>query len=501
MTPDGPEAGTTPAIPAQRAPADPPQQTGGASAGRTGAAGAGGGPQPGSWAAADPPPVGWTPALEPHPAAVRRGRVRSVVVASVAASAVLLAGLVVLRPDAKRGVAADAAPGTRLASAPAAVVSDYDRAVQALRDQSAALLRGDEAAWLGAVDPARAALRTRYRNMFRSLRALGVTRFDYRPGVEQPVRGDPGAVGLRVDTLFCFGSQMCPADAGSEWGRPPHLAHRLTLRPAGGRFVISEVAAGSDPDTRQPLPWENGELRFAHGDRVVVAAPPGQASRLSTVLKAADAAAAVDDRYATLLGVPQRRYRIFLAGEKQWRSWYGGEDNEWAIGLAVPLNMHGIDVVLRMKEMTSPLLLRLTLQHELAHVVTLTGAYRADAEEDTWLSEGVAEYIGWQPGSAVQSLRRSSVRWALHRSRPPTSMVPQPPGRNASDRAGDAFYGLSHLAAGCMAAKYGEPKLFAFVKLVLTADNEYDQAAREAFGVPFATVDRACLKWIRQRVG
>jgi hypothetical protein len=335
--------------------------------------------------------------------------------------------------------------------------------------------------------------------MFRSLRGLGVTRFGYRPGLGKPVKNDAAAVTFRVDSEYCYGPEMCPDIPGSDWQKPPHISQRLTLRPSGGRYVISEVAAAPQPDVRQPVPWENDELTLAQGRRVVVAAAAGQAKHLRTVLAAAEQAAAVDDRYAAMIGTTQTRYRIFLAGEKQWKSWYGGDDNAWAIGLAVPLNMRGIDVVLRMKEMDNPLVLRITLQHELGHVVTLSGAYRADAAEDIWLSEGIAEYIGWQPKAASGTLRRSSVRWAVNRGNPPKSMVPVQPGPDASDRAGDAFYGLSHFAADCMARKYGERKLFDFVRLVLTQDNEYDQAARDAYGVPFATVDKHCVKWIKQQ--
>jgi hypothetical protein len=412
----------------------------------------------------------------------------------------VLAGSLVLHPRDQRAPAAIAATSAAAApSAPAA--TPYDKAVAVLTAQSAALLRGDEGGWLAAVDSSRKSLRTQYSNMFRSLRALGVTSFEYQPGVAQPVKDDAAAVAFRVDVAYCFGPEMCPKDAATEWQKPPHITQRLTLRPAGTGYVIAEAASAAEKDEAEPAPWESGRLVFAQGRRVIVAAPPEQAKSLQRVLTVAEQAAAIDDRYAALIGTAQRKYRIYLAGEKQWKSWYGGEDAAWAIGLAIPLNMTGIDVLLRMKQMDDPLVMRVTLQHEMGHVVTLTGAYRADAAEDTWLSEGIAEYIGWKPRSAGGSLRKSSVRWLLHRSHPPTSMVPVQPGPNASDRAGDAFYGLSHYAADCMAHKYGEAKLFAFVRLVLAADNEYDQASRDALGVPFATVDKTCLKWIKQQVG
>ncbi|MCM4080326.1 hypothetical protein [Paractinoplanes hotanensis] len=410
---------------------------------------------------------------------------RRAILAVVAVGVLLLAtAVVVSRPTTRTAVAARSKPAT-----------PYEQAVAALNAQSAALLSGDEQGWLGAVD---APLKKRYRGMFRSLRALEVTRFDYRPGTEQKAGTK---LSFRTEISYCLGPDMCPGSAGSRWQEPPRIEQRLTLRPVGGRYVISAVAPGPSDDPRRPAPWENGELVALRGTRVTLIAAPGQRHHLAQVLPVAEAAAKVDDRFAALAGTSQSRYRIYLAGEAQWRSWYGGEGDNWAIGLAVPLNMHGIDVMLRMKSLAgNPVMLRVALQHELGHVVTLAGAYRADAAEDTWLSEGIAEYIGWSPMRAAETLRRHSVRWALNGGARARSMIPSQPGPDAPARAGDAFYGLSHLAVDCMARKYGDQKLFTFVRLVLAQDNEYDQAARDAYGVPFPAVDRACLKWIRQQV-
>jgi hypothetical protein len=146
--------------------------------------------------------------------------------------------------------------------------------------------------------------------------------------------------------------------------------------------VISKLAKAPEPDFHQPLPWENGRLVAVQGRRVTVLAPPEQARNLARVLPVAEQAAVVDDKFAALNHTPQDRYRIYLAGEKQWKSWYGGTGDEWAIGVSVPLNMYGTD----------------------------------------------------------------------------------------------------------------------FVRLVLTEDNSYDQAARDAYGTSFATVDRGCVAWIRSQV-
>ena len=445
-------------------------------------------------------PVGDQPAgaVLPVPGQVVAGR-RTKIVAGVAGLAVLVLVLILgvgaLR-SAKPRTAAAAAPSAVPASVSASAATPDDRAAAVFAAQSAALLRGDQAGFLATVGPS---LQGHYRDMYQGLRALGVTSFDYRPGVGQKVAGQPDAVRVTVDINYCFGAAMCPSGV-SGWGEPPQIEQLLTLEPVGGKFVISKLAKAPEPDFHQPLPWESGRLVAVQGKRVTVLAPPEQARNLARVLPVAEQAAVVDDRFAALNHTPQDRYRIYLAGEKQWKSWYGGTGDEWAIGVSIPLNMYGTDVVLRMKDLTDPLTLRVTLQHELGHVVTLDGAFRYDAAEDTWLSEGIAEYIGWWPKPARESFRLASVRWALNGRHRPTSMVPVEPGAKASLRAGDAFYGLSHFAVDCMAHKYGQTKLFNFVRLVLTEDNSYDQAARDAYGTGFATVDRGCVAWIRSQV-
>src|SRR5262249_18286147 len=153
----------------------------------------------------------------------------------------------------------------------------------------------------------------------------------YEPGVGQPVKGDATAVSMRVDLVYCFSDDMCPKSPATEWEKAPRIQQKLTMRPMGGRYVISAEALGPDPDFHQPTPWENGDLTFAQGKRVVVAAGAGEQKYLRTVLPVAEKAASVADHYAALNGTPQRRYRIFLASEKQWKTWYGGENDKWAI--------------------------------------------------------------------------------------------------------------------------------------------------------------------------
>jgi hypothetical protein len=541
---EGPEVSTTPAIPAQRAPESPTAEPAAAQppiaeppapeavaaqpvsaepvnsepvnaepvsaepvtaqrieAGALGAAPLAAPPFAGEPSVPQPSFPG--PVLPGPPASGAAGagaRRRTRIVAGVAILAVLvlvlIVGVAALGGGRKPRSAAAATPSAVAVSVSATPATPYDQATAVLKEQSAALVKGDQTAFLATVA---ASLQSRYRDLYQALRALGVTAFDYQLGLGQKVSGDPSAVQVRADAAYCFGAAMCPAGA-SGWAAPPHIEQMLTLKPVGGRYVITKVAKTSSPDFHQPLPWETGKLTVAQGRRVTLVAPPDQVKNLAQVLAVADQAAVIDDKFAALNHTPQTRYRIFLAGEKEWKSWYGGVGDKWAIGVSVPLNMYGTDVMLRMRELTDPRTLRVTLQHELGHVVTLDGAFRYDAAEDTWLSEGIAEYIGWWPKPASRSFRVASVRWAFGGKHRPTSIVPAEPGENASLRSGDAFYGLSHFAVDCMAHKYGQTKLFDFVRLVLTEDNSYDQAAHDAYGVGFGTVDSACRAWIRSQV-
>ena len=363
--------------------------------------------------------------------------------------------------------------------------------------RAAALVRGDEQGWLAAVDPGQPKLRTRYRALYTSLRALDVGDLQYHL---HPVPGDKhGGLRVTADLAYCF-TAACPTGQLRSAAGPPRLTQTLTFRSVGGRYVISGVSDANANDL-QPTPWERGGLTFARGSRVTVAAPRSQAKHLKRVLKIAERAAAVNDRFAGYLGNPQRRYRIYLADEKGWKSWYGGIDAKWTVGYAVPLNTSGTDVVLRMRELLKDRkLMATTIQHELGHVVTVGGVPGRDVDRDRWLSEGIAEYIGWSPAPARSSWNEYGARAAFRGGKRPKTIAAAPFGPKATDRTVDTFYALGHFAADCMADRYGERRLFTFVRLVLREHVTYDRAARAAFGTPFATVDKTCLAWIRNQV-
>jgi hypothetical protein len=373
-------------------------------------------------------------------------------------AAISIGGLVSSPEEPIRVIPAVAAEPRRSPQGP-------DSLQQLLRKQAAAVNRGDLSGWLAPVAPS---LRPHYQNLFRTLRALNAT-VDYRV-----------AEGGDVELAYCFAGPKCPKDS-------PRIAQRFVVR----NGVITAVAKPARPTALQPTPWEQGDLIFARGRRVTVGAPKALKNRLKEVVALADQAAAVDDRFAAYVDNRQPRYRVFLATDKLWRTWYGGKATTWAVGYMQPLGPAGADVVVNPSRLTSRTALKEVIQHELGHVATIGGV--TTKHEDMWLVEGVAEYIGMQPLRADDTYSKGALRR--------TARLNQPPLRDgAGEKEVSAFYAQGHFAVDCLVTKFGEPRAMEFVRLRLRLGNSLDMAARSVFGAPFRKVDATCVDWISNRV-
>jgi hypothetical protein len=279
-------------------------------------------------------------AVDPEPARRRRFSRRAVWWVAAVTVVVLLCGWVLFDNTylrARRIAATNQREAEGAASVGnAAHAGSWTDAKRVLDEQAAALLRGDERGWLSAVDPKRPDLRDQYHRLFVSLRALGVSGWSYHVAV--PPVTTYGRAGLDTDVTvaYCLNTSSCPAYDPVGDGQPPVIKQHLAMtRPKNKPYVITGLQ--DRPGSGQPAPWESGRLVFAQGKRVTVAAAPGQEGRLQEVLAAADQAATSADAYAKYLNSPQRRYRVYLAGDQEWNTWFGGSGDAWAIGLAVGL--------------------------------------------------------------------------------------------------------------------------------------------------------------------
>ncbi|MEV4706837.1 hypothetical protein [Actinoplanes sp. NPDC049316] len=468
--------------------------------------------QPSEVRAAFQAPVG-----DARPAAgwLNRRRKVMLIAAGVLTVAALVAGVATFTADNHTpAAAAPTQTASDTATSPSASASSEAEpddpgtlAMQILNRGTAALLKGDEAGWLAIVDPSKPKLRAYYRDLYTSLRGLGVTQLQYRRLIPKPVGWEDASWDEDFYLTYCFSMSSCPPFKYLNPGGPgaPMITQGLTIRKLAGRdYRITKVAkAKQASEGWQSTPWQVDRLVLAKGKRVTVAASRGNAGRLRQVLAAAEQAATRADHYAKLIGNPQSRYRVYLATDRQWRTWYGGPHGRWAIGYTTFPQGVLSEIVLRTSEAGRGRDLENLIQHEMAHAVTLGGldlGAQSIVNPDMWLQEGIAEYIAYAPRPATATTRLPEVRQTLRSTRRPTSVALGELDNDASLRQSSVFYGLSHFAVDCIAQKYGETKLLDFIDLTLGQNMGYDKASEQVFGTPFRPVDRACIAWMQQQV-
>lgn len=375
----------------------------------------------------------------------------------------------------------------------------WPAAKKVLDGQSAALLRGDEQGWLGAVDPGQPKLRAYYQQIYTVMRALDVSGWEYFVRSPPPYQNwGLSYIELDFDVAYCVAVPKCPQhDPDADPLRIGSvISQHIRLDKVDGVYRIVAVKPAA---FYQAAPWQNTKLTFARGKRVVVAAPAGQADRLAGAVAAADKAATVADRFAGYTGYKPLRYRVYLAGDAQWKAW--GPAPLYSIGYARPTGKLGTDVVVKMSAVRDRAGLVEILRHEFGHVVTVGGTgLIADAvfDIDSWLEEGVAEYIAYTATPAA-STDRVAALWRAGKA--PTSLVLAPLSDASTNIEADRLYGYGYLAVSCMAGRYGEANTMRFITAKLRGGESLEQAARHAFGRSFDEVNRVCTAYFRSTVG
>ncbi|GGN60082.1 hypothetical protein GCM10010112_15930 [Actinoplanes lobatus] len=406
----------------------------------------------------------------------------------------VVAGAAVFWPERER-------PATATPQ-PSASASYYNPEAEARADikevfdaQAKALVAGDERGWLAPLDPA---LHGRFRMLYRNLRTLEVSHaridFLFREYGESQV-----SVGVELG--YCLSAVECPSWASGAGFGPPKMFYTLSMARRDGSYIATTAEKSPLLNHLEPAPWQSADLRFLRGSRVIVAAPATLAKQLPRVLRLAEKAAAVADRFAAATGTPPKRYRVYLADNKAWKTWYGGEKRKWVAGYHKSLNQTGSDLVLNAgKVLDSDRQLRETIQHEMGHAVTLLPTVDWADDDEDWLVEGIAEYIGSAPAKAPNTGSASVLRRSFARRGAPKSIALPALTEKSDDLTVDTLYAHSHMAAACLADRYGERKLLDFAYRVLRDGKGVDVASRAAFGRSFTVVDKACVAWIRKKI-
>ncbi|WP_344511575.1 hypothetical protein [Dactylosporangium maewongense] len=351
---------------------------------------------------------------------------------------------------------------------------------QALTDQGNALLNGDSAGFVAAVDPSAAALRDELTKRFNSLRQLQVKLWEPSVLDKVEVAGDSTA-DVIVYVRYCYVVTTCD---------PMNLETKTKWSVTAAGVKLLEFGTAEDLG---PRPFERSELKVAVGKRVIMATTPKYASRLTTMLNAAEKAAELSDRYSKWTSPPSR-YVVYLAGPEEWSTWYGIRQESWVAGFALPLTAEATEIVLNANRVDVKETLDV-LRHEFTHVVTLSKVSRA-YDQTWWLVEGIAEYVRVQGLGGrfddVSSVRKyvQSGRWQNE-----IAMDDPPEGTTSADVSGR--YGVAYMAVNRMVERFGEAKMLEFFDLAARQGVALQDAAPKAYGVSWDDVATDCVKYVR----
>jgi hypothetical protein len=402
----------------------------------------------------------------------RIGALVAVAVAVLTATAVLATQLLALdTPVPGRGT-------VRLAfTGPA--VQPNESPLYAIRDvlarQSTALLRGDRDGYLYTIPAEERELLEQARQRFDSLTALRVRRWSMTTaGIPSMFNGEWQQY---VEIGYCFGSDDC---------QPIRLQVDTGWSVVRGRLRLVRYQQTSRP-------WDATRLTVRDGARVTVAGPADSPGILDLVLRAAEIAARVNDRFATAFSGPPQRYFVYVAGVEQWKGWYDG-GSAHAAAYTRALQPGASDVVVKASSVATHAWNITLLTHEFGHVVTLDGT---GAPPSTWwLTEGIAEYIANGDDMALQSDLPAVKSYLAGGRWDGTVALAQPP-RNLSLEDTVARYGIALLAVTYLAKRYSEAKMLAFFNDVVRQRMTLAAASQSAFGADWQTVSTDAAASVR----
>jgi len=244
---------------------------------------------------------------------------------------------------------------------------------------------------------------------------------------------------------------------------------------------------------RHPHPWQASELVARVGQRVIAATTKDHESQLSNVLKEAEEAAKVADRFANADGKPPARYIVYYAGKTEWKTWFLTKPPDWSAGVAVDVSDDRYEVVLNAEEMDE--LMPLYLRHELTHASSMPGKV-SSGDKFWYLMEGIAELGAMDGAPARDHPGLRNVPNALAASGAKGFRL-EAPGADADEKVVDGSYAVAFLSARCLAERFGEKKFVEFFHTVLHDEQTEEKASEDVFGMDWADLSRDCLEYVR----
>ncbi|MGI5399557.1 hypothetical protein ACQEVG_08950 [Streptomyces sp. CA-135486] len=325
-----------------------------------------------------------------------------------------------------------------------------------LDGRAAAVLGHDENAYLAALAPEAARLRTAQRQEFRNLADVPLRSWEYRLGTVQ--RHGTRAVAEAELRYRIQGYDTAPVTA----------SRTLELAERDGRWYVTAERARTGG---QQL-WQQGDVRVVRGERSLILAVGQSGEQLKALAATADRAVpAVSDAWPSawarrlvvlvpasldamgkLLDAPAAGYRGIAAvttGET------GAAGTAPADRVIVNPEAYGV---------LGDFGRSVVLTHETTHVATR--AYTS-AATPMWLSEGFADWVAYRGRGRTAGQTAPELQGAVRRGEVPAALPSDADFAFGSDadRLARAYEG-GWLACELIAARWGEEKLTAFYRAV-----------------------------------
>jgi hypothetical protein len=380
------------------------------------------------------------------------------------------------------------------------LIANIDQIRETAATQAKALVAGDKDGWLAPVDQS---LKDNFSSRYEVLHALKVIT------LAETVAPAPSAEDHDLATLhttvrydYCAMMDPCPTGpprATREFPQTEGFLADVTWERTVDGYVITAYKAVNDRNAYVPQPWYDTQLTTMTGTKATVFALPGENKDLiKQVFDQAEASAAIADTYAT--DKAPARYVVYIAPPTQWRSWFGGmNDDTDVLGYAVSTSQTSSVVVLN-RDNIEPNEMTHVLTHEFGHVSTLLGTERGSGSIGHFWVEGIAELIA-QNGAPISSYISIDYARGYLRSGLFTGDLDNMDATYwNTDRSG-VVYVMGFLTWACINDKFGHQKVVDLAKQLFRGPaNGIRDAAPTVLGVSWDTLEPQCASWIRSAV-
>jgi hypothetical protein len=434
---------------------------------------------------------------EPERPAPSPGHRRTTTVALVVTAA-LACGIAIAAVGARDGHGAPSRPpqstgaGSRAPGAAGAADRTPDplqarvQALQALLDaRGRAVLDRDRAAWLATVDPDATAFRKQQSTVFSNLQTVPFAGWS---STFAGVAGDPSAERLRELGGAAWVARVQTGYRLRGYDSTPSLAEQfLTMVQRHGRWYL---ASTSDGDSA-PQPWDLGRVRVVAGGRVLVLGTASTAT-LEEFAAAGDQAV---DRITEVWGRRWSRHAVLIVPRTQKEMGKLLQRPQEGLSQIAAVTTgelaHGDHGVARSDRVViNPDAFhrlgssgrRVVLAHEMTHVAVRSST---TAPVPIWLSEGFADYVGYQDVGLSRRAIAADVLALVRRGDGPRAL----PGVDDFDPTKTTIapaYSGAWLACRLIADRYGQSTLVRLYRQIAdtpvgSAGPDPDAATQAAF--------------------